>query len=54
VIGLLRLMSLFRSGSIDSRSGERASHHATRSPDSGNLVVAGGTTAGYRLRLRCP
>jgi hypothetical protein len=28
----LRLMLLLRSGSIDSRSGDRRSHHATRSP----------------------
>jgi hypothetical protein len=32
VMSLLRLMSPFRLGSIDSRSGERSSHHATRSP----------------------
>jgi hypothetical protein len=29
---LLRLMLLLRLGSIDSRSGEKSSHHATRSP----------------------
>jgi hypothetical protein len=31
-MSLLRLMLLLRSGSIDSRSGERSSHRATRSP----------------------
>jgi hypothetical protein len=34
VMSLLRLMLLFRLGSIDSRSGEPLTHHATRSPRS--------------------
>ena len=32
VMGLLRVMSLLRLGSIDSRSDQRLSNHATRSP----------------------
>jgi hypothetical protein len=32
VMGLLRVMSLLRSGSNDNRSDERSSNHATRSP----------------------
>jgi hypothetical protein len=40
VMGLLRVMSVLRLGSIDSRSRRRCSNHATRSPRPGDLVVA--------------
>jgi hypothetical protein len=32
VAGLLRVMSLLQLGEIDSRSGERLTHHGTRGP----------------------
>ena len=40
VMGLLCLMSLLRSGSIESRSNQQSSNHAARSPRPRTLVVA--------------
>jgi len=39
VMGVLRVISLLRFGSIDSRSTAQRSNHATRSPQTENLVV---------------
>jgi hypothetical protein len=55
VIGLLRVMSFLRVGETDSRSDERLSNHATRSPPPENLVVTtvsmgGGPSAVWSLR----
>ena len=54
LIGLLRVMSLLRLGSIDTRSDERLSNHATRSPQPENLVVTGVQPPTHGRRLLDP